>query len=78
MSAIKTKLWQMVGRGTRLCPDLLHRTRTRIFYIFDLCQNLKSSARIPKRRMEHWDVAGEKCSITRLEFIAELDKKRYQ
>ena len=38
----KTKFWQMVGRGTRLCKDLFgpgqHKT---CFYIFDYCQNLE-------------------------------------
>ena len=38
----KTKFWQMLGRGTRLCPDLLgpgdHKTH---FKVFDFCQNLE-------------------------------------
>ena len=38
----KTKFWQMVGRGTRLCENLfgpgLHKTE---FLIFDFCQNLE-------------------------------------
>lgn len=38
----KTKFWQMVGRGTRLCPDLFgpgkHKTE---FRIFDVCGNLE-------------------------------------
>ncbi|MEX0825359.1 MAG: DEAD/DEAH box helicase family protein [Acidimicrobiia bacterium] len=38
----KTKFWQMIGRGTRLCPDLFgpgqHKTA---FSIFDFCQNLE-------------------------------------
>ncbi|MGW4715365.1 DEAD/DEAH box helicase family protein [Nocardia sp. NPDC004260] len=37
-----TKYWQMVGRGTRLCPDLyapnLDKER---FVVFDLCQNVE-------------------------------------
>jgi type I restriction enzyme R subunit len=37
-----TKFWQMVGRGTRLCPDVFgpgqHKTE---FLIFDFCQNLE-------------------------------------
>ena len=36
----KTKFWQMVGRGTRLRPDLFGLGRVkRCFYIFDYCQN---------------------------------------
>jgi type I restriction enzyme R subunit len=38
----KTKFWQMLGRGTRLCPNLfgpdLHK---QFFFVFDYCQNLE-------------------------------------
>lgn len=38
----KTKFWQMIGRGTRLCPNLFgpgqHKTE---FVIFDFCQNFE-------------------------------------
>lgn len=38
----KTKFWQMIGRGTRLCPDLFgpgeHKEH---FYVFDFCQNFE-------------------------------------
>lgn len=38
----KTKFWQMIGRGTRLCPDLFgvgqHKTH---FNVFDYCQNFE-------------------------------------
>jgi type I restriction enzyme R subunit len=38
----KTKFWQMVGRGTRLCPDLFGPGQHKeVFYIFDYCQNLE-------------------------------------
>ncbi|RCS43978.1 DUF4145 domain-containing protein [Bremerella cremea] len=38
----KTKFWQMVGRGTRLCPDLFGPNMDKeFFYIFDYCQNLE-------------------------------------
>ena len=38
----KTKFWQMVGRGTRLCPNLFGPGRDKqFFYIFDYCQNLE-------------------------------------
>jgi len=37
-----TKFWQMVGRGTRLRPDLFGPGRDKeCFYIFDFCQNLE-------------------------------------
>ena len=38
----KTKFWQMLGRGTRLCPDLFGPGEDKeVFYIFDFCQNLE-------------------------------------
>ena len=38
----KTKFWQMVGRGTRLCPDLFGPGQDKeFFYLFDYCQNLE-------------------------------------
>lgn len=38
----KTKFWQMVGRGTRLCPDLFGPGQDKdCFYIFDYCGNLE-------------------------------------
>ncbi len=37
-----TKFWQMVGRGTRLCPNLFGPGRNKeCFWIFDCCQNLE-------------------------------------
>ena len=38
----KTKFWQMIGRGTRLCPDLFGPGRDKTnFYVFDFCGNLE-------------------------------------
>jgi type I restriction enzyme R subunit len=38
----KTKFWQMVGRGTRLCPNLFGPGQDkRFFYLLDYCQNLE-------------------------------------
>ncbi|MCA1298066.1 DEAD/DEAH box helicase family protein [Stappia indica] len=38
----KTKFWQILGRGTRLCPDLFGPGRDKeCFYVFDFCQNLE-------------------------------------
>ena len=36
----KSKFWQMIGRGTRLCPGLLDGEDKKKFYIFDFCGNL--------------------------------------
>lgn len=38
----KTKFWQMLGRGTRLCPDLFGPGEDKsCFNVFDFCQNLE-------------------------------------
>ena len=33
----KSKFWQMIGRGTRLCPGLIDGEDKERFYIFDFC-----------------------------------------
>ncbi len=35
----KAKFWQMIGRGTRLCPGLIDGADKEKFYIFDFCGN---------------------------------------
>lgn len=73
----KTKFWQMVGRGTRLCPDLLGPGQHKpYFYIFDYCQNLEYFGQNP----ETIDGAlgqslGKRLFNARLELIGELDKR---
>ena len=37
----KAKFWQMIGRGTRLCPNLLDGNDKQKFYIFDFCGNFE-------------------------------------
>lgn len=37
----KAKFWQMIGRGTRLCPDLIDGNDKEKFYIFDFCGNFE-------------------------------------
>ncbi len=38
----KTKFWQMIGRGTRLCKNLFGPGRDKAFFsVFDYCQNLE-------------------------------------
>ena len=37
----KAKFWQMIGRGTRLCPDLMDGEDKDKFYIFDFCNNFE-------------------------------------
>lgn len=38
----RTKFWQMIGRGTRLCPNLFGPGENKSeFFVFDYCQNLE-------------------------------------
>ena len=37
----KAKFWQMIGRGTRLCPELIDGENKNMFYIFDFCGNFE-------------------------------------
>lgn len=37
----KAKFWQMIGRGTRLCPGLIDGQDKEKFYIFDFCGNFE-------------------------------------
>jgi type I restriction enzyme R subunit len=73
----KTKFWQMVGRGTRLCPDLFAPGKDKeFFYLFDYCQNLEFFSQNP----EATDGAvgeslGKRLFKTRLELVGELDRK---
>jgi type I restriction enzyme R subunit len=75
----KTKFWQMLGRGTRLCPDLFGPGEDkRFFFIFDYCQNLEFFSQNP----ETTDGAlpeslGKKLFTTRLELLGELDKRSF-
>ena len=73
----KTKFWQMLGRGTRLCPDLLGPGKDKqTFYVFDYCQNLEYFSMNP-------DIAdgsageslGKRLFTRRLELIGELDQR---
>jgi type I restriction enzyme, R subunit len=45
----KTKFWQMIGRGTRLCKDLYAPGQDKQdFFIFDFCQNFEYFNHSPK------------------------------
>jgi len=71
----KTKFWQMVGRGTRLCPDLFGPGQDKeLFYLFDYCQNLDYfSLDIPATEGSVADSLGKRLFKSRLELIATLD-----
>ena len=74
----KTKFWQMVGRGTRLCPDLFAPGQDkRLFYLFDYCQNLEYfSQDIETADSRAAPSLGKRLFTARLELIGELDKRK--
>jgi type I restriction enzyme R subunit len=73
----KTKFWQMVGRGTRLCPDLFAPGQDKaFFYIFDYCQNLEFFSQNPETvDGSLGESLGKRLFKTRLELVGELDRK---
>src|SRR5688572_9992678 len=71
----KTKFWQMVGRGTRLCPDLFGPGQPKeFFYLFDYCQNLEFFSQNPDTvEGGLGESLGKRLFKARLELINELD-----
>jgi len=71
----KTKFWQMIGRGTRLCPDLFGPGRDKdFFYIFDYCQNLEYFSQNPEGSAGSLvESLSAKLFKARLELVGELD-----
>ena len=76
----KTKFWQMIGRGTRLSPDLFGLNQDKQdFRIFDFCQNfeffnqnpdIKESASSPS--------LNQRLFMTRVELIGEMQQSKAQ
>ncbi len=73
----KTKFWQMVGRGTRLCPDLFGPGQDKqFFYLFDYCQNLEFFSQNPDTTDGSAGMSlGKRLFLARLELIQNLDSK---
>ena len=71
----KTKFWQMLGRGTRLCPDLFGPGQHKDgFFVFDYCQNLEYfSQDMPGTEGAVSASLGKRLFIGRLELLGELD-----
>lgn len=68
----KTKFWQMMGRGTRLCPDLFGPGQDKEFFrVFDYCQNLEFFGANPEIK----EASAAKSLSARL-FAARLDLVR--
>src|SRR5262245_42240133 len=73
----KTKFWQMLGRGTRLCPDLFAPGHHKeFFYVFDYCQNLEYfSQDIDGTEGSAVASLAKRLFDARLELVAMLDSK---
>ncbi len=73
----KTKFWQMVGRGTRLCPDLFGPGQDKAhFFIFDYCQNLEFFSQNPDTTDGALAASlGTRLFRARLELLAALDTR---
>lgn len=74
----KTKFWQMMGRGTRLCPELFGPGQHKqFFYLFDYCQNLEYFSQNPETTEGALaESLGTRLFKAQLELIAALDHKR--
>lgn len=74
----KTKFWQMLGRGTRLCPDLFGPGQDKtFFYVFDYCQNLEFfSQNLPATEGSVGTSLGKRLFDTRLELISAIDARQ--
>jgi type I restriction enzyme R subunit len=74
----KTKFWQMIGRGTRLCEHLFARGQDKeCFYVFDFCQNLEFFNQNPETTDgSAGESLGKRLFKARVELIATLDNER--
>ncbi|MBK9080732.1 MAG: DEAD/DEAH box helicase family protein [Rhizobiales bacterium] len=72
----KTKFWQMIGRGTRLRPDLFGPGQDKEFFkVFDFCQNFEFFNQNPDLAESSAGVSlAERLFTSRVELIAELDE----
>lgn len=73
----KTKFWQMIGRGTRLCPNLFGVGRHKEYFcVFDFCQNFEFFNQNPD--ITEGSVGGslaERLFVARVELAGELKAK---
>jgi type I restriction enzyme R subunit len=73
----KTKFWQMMGRGTRLCPDLFGPGQDKEYFrVFDYCQNLEYFGANPEvKEASAAKSLSERLFAARLDLVRALDKK---
>ena len=74
----KTKFWQMMGRGTRLCRDLFGPGQHKEFFrVFDYCQNLEFFGANPEvKEAGAAKSLSERLFAARLDLVRALDEKR--
>jgi type I restriction enzyme R subunit len=74
----KTKFWQMMGRGTRLCPDLFGPGQDKEFFrVFDYCQNLEFFGANPEiKEASAARSLSARLFAARLDLVRALDDKR--
>lgn len=72
----KTKFWQMIGRGTRLCPDLFLPGEDKTeFLVFDYCQNMEFFDANPDGyESKAQETIKQKIFKRRLELLVALDE----
>lgn len=72
----KTKYWQMIGRGTRLCPDLFGPNQDKTgFLVFDLCQNIEFfNQDIPTVEASTQKSMSERMFRVRADILRDLDE----
>ncbi|MBY6888456.1 DEAD/DEAH box helicase family protein, partial [Clostridium botulinum] len=75
----KTKFWQMIGRGTRLCEDLLGIGQDKDkFLIFDFCNNFEFFRMNPKGFKGNLEqTLSERIFNLKLDLVKELQDLRY-
>jgi len=73
----KTKFWQMIGRGTRLCPDLFGPGEPkRDFFVFDCCENVAFfNQDIPPAEGRLSPSIGQRLFTERLELVLALGEE---
>ncbi|WP_346012930.1 DEAD/DEAH box helicase family protein [Methylobacterium ajmalii] len=74
----KTKFWQMMGRGTRLCEDLFGPGDHKAFFrVFDYCGNLEFFGADPEMKDPGAAASlSERLFAARLDLVRALDDKR--
>ncbi|QWG12797.1 DEAD/DEAH box helicase family protein [Bradyrhizobium sediminis] len=73
----KTKFWQMMGRGTRLCADLFGPGQDKEFFrVFDYCQNLEFFGANPELKEAGTAKSlSERLFASRIDLVRALDEK---